>query len=104
MLRIPVSALSVARPVADVAEGQKALSLPADVLAQFDEPLLTHLIDSLTYQLHQQAATLSNEQVSTRMRLISRLDEQREEAELAANPARRAGIERAAQTFASRTK
>ena len=103
MLRIPVSSLSVVRPVTHASEWQTALTLPADVLAQFDEPLLTHLIDTLTHQLHQQAATFSNEQVSSRMRLIARLDEQREEAELAANPARRAGLERAATRFASKS-
>lgn len=101
-VRIPVSALSVVRPATRATAREKDISVLADVLAHAGEPVLSHLIELLTAQLHQQAASLSNEEVSARMRLIARLDEQREEAELAANPARQAGIERAAKTFASR--
>ncbi|AMR27790.1 hypothetical protein A0257_12265 [Hymenobacter psoromatis] len=70
------------------------LQLLADMLTTAETPMLTPLIDLLTARLHQQAATLSNEQVSAIMRLIGRLDEQREEAELVANPDRRAGLDR----------
>jgi hypothetical protein len=38
------------------------------------------------------------------MRLIAHLDEHREEAELAADPARRAGIERVGEHFARKAQ
>jgi hypothetical protein len=101
-VRIPVSAL---RP-ADVRLPQPVEVNPdaalAVLLMQASGTMLNQLIDLLTAQLHQQAATLSNEQTSAFIRLIAQLNERREQAELAANPARRAGLERASQSFASK--
>ena len=65
---------------------------PLDALAGAANPLPDQLIATLTTYLHQQAASLSNEQVSSLMGLIRRLDEQREAAELAASPERQAGL------------
>ena len=63
---------------------------------------LTQAIALLSQLLHERASRMTNKQVSQVMRCIADLDERREEAELAANPARRAGIERAAQRLAQR--
>lgn len=99
-VRIPVSALSVVHPAPRATAWEKDASVLAEVLATAGEPVLRHLMELLTAQLHQQAASLSNEEVSVMMRLIARLDEQREEAELAASPARRAGLARLKERLA----
>lgn len=99
-VRIPISAL---RPAAaglpQPAEVSSDAALAA-LLMQASDTMLTQLIDLLTAQLHQQAATLSNEQTSAFIRLIAQFNERREQAELVANPARHAGLARASQSFA----
>lgn len=99
-VRIPVSALrpATARPL-QPAEVNPDAALAA-LLMQASDTMLTQLIDLLTAQLHQQAATLSNEQTSAFIRLIAQFNERREQAELVANPARHAGLGRASQSFA----
>ena len=100
-VRIPVSAL---RPAATRPPQSTEVS-PDTLIALFmqaSDTMLDELIDLLTAQLHQQAATLSNEQASTFIRLIAQLNERREQTELVANPARRAGLGRASQSFASK--
>lgn len=103
-VRIPVSALTVVRPTSGATAWEKDVFVLADVLAHAGEPVLSHLIELLTTQVHQRAASLANEQVSAMMRLIARLDEQREEAELAANPARRAGLARLKERLAGESQ
>jgi hypothetical protein len=99
-VRIPVSALrpAAARPLQS-AEVSSDAALAA-LLMQASDTMLNQLIDLLTAQLHQQAAMLSNEQTSAFICLIAQLNERREQAELVANPARRAGLGRASQSFA----
>lgn len=96
-VRIPVAAL---RPVhiSPAADGQALL----DLVDSADDVLLSQLITLFSQRLQQRAAALSNEQVSQHLRFIAQLQERREVAELAANPARRAGVGRAAQTYASK--
>ena len=99
-VRIPVSAL---RPAATRRSSPPEVSPDAALAAllmQAGDTLLPQLIDLLTAQLHQQAATLSNEQASAFIRLIAQLNERREQAELVTNPARLAGLGRASQSFA----
>ena len=99
-VRIPISALRPAatrQPQPTEVSSDAAL---AALLMQASGTMLDQLINLLTTQLHQQASTLSNEQASAFIRLIAQLTERREQAELVANPARRAGLGRASQTFA----
>ncbi|RZJ93764.1 MAG: hypothetical protein EOO60_04560 [Hymenobacter sp.] len=71
---------------------------------QQDADLLPQTIMLLSQWLHKHASHMTDKQVSQVMRYIADLDERKEEAELAANPARRAGIEQAAQRLAQRTE
>ena len=100
-VRIPVSTL---RPAAlrstQLVEASPDAVLAALLLMQASDTMLDQLIDLLAAQLHQQAATLSNEQTSAFIRLLAQFNERREQAELVANPARRAGLGRASQSFA----
>lgn len=99
-VRIPVSALHPTAPRQSAPTEVSPDAALAALLLQAGETMLPQFIDLLTAQLHQQAASLSNEQLSTFIRLIAQLNERREQAELVANPARRAGIRRASQRFA----
>ena len=97
-VRLFLSDLSVKRRPADgslldlLADALAGAASPLDALAGTTNPLPDQLIAALTAYLHRQAAARSNEQVSALMRLIRRLDEQREAAELAASPERQAGL------------
>lgn len=62
--------------------------------------LLDQVIKLLSQRLHERAAYMTNKDISRLMRCIADLDERREEAELAANPARRAGIKRLGEQLA----
>ncbi|MCI1189227.1 hypothetical protein MON38_17520 [Hymenobacter sp. DH14] len=64
---------------------------------------LAEEVTLLSHLLHMHAAHMTDAQVSQMMSYISQRDKCREEAELAANPARQAGIERASQRLAERT-
>ena len=74
------------------------------VLTQADPLVLDRLITELTEGLHALPADTPKEVAATVIRLIAHLDEQREAAELAANPARRAGIERVGAHFARKAQ
>jgi len=105
-IRVPVADIRpvVATSLEGLGPEGKAASLLVELLLQAQGPALDDSIAWLTAQLRQQAAVLSNAQVSILMRLIAHLDERREEAELAANPERRAGIERVAGHFARKAQ
>ena len=98
-----------ATPAAFTWDAFNSHSVAEEVLFLCNEPqpdaeLLTQGITLLSHLLHEHASRMTDKQVSQVMRYIADLDERREEAELAANPARRAGIERAAQRLAQRTE
>lgn len=105
-VRLPVSALTPVRQAAISAksdEAEMALVL-ANWLVQTEGPLLEKLIKLFAAELQQPPTTLSNERASYLIRLIAYLDERREQAELAADPARRAGIERIGEHFARKAQ
>ena len=74
------------------------------VLTQADPLVLDRLITELTEGLYALPVDTPKEAAATVIRLIAHLDEQREAAELAANPARRAGIERVGAHFARKAQ
>ena len=74
------------------------------VLTQADPAVLSGLAAALNQELRALPLTLPKSVFSTLMRLIAHLDERREEIELAADPARRAGIERVAEHFAHKAQ
>ena len=74
------------------------------VVAQADPAVLVVIIAALNKELRTLPYTAPKSAFSALMRLIAHLDERREEAELAADPARRAGIERVAEHFARKAQ
>lgn len=100
-LRIPVSALRLG---GHPSPWSQLTPLLRDWFSAAEGPVLTQLITQLTTELHEQAKSMSNQDVSAVIQLITELDERREEAELAANPARRAGIERVGERFARKAQ
>ena len=79
----------------------------AELLHQADAaegPALDQLIAWLTTSLRQRVAHSPDAQVSEVFRLIAYFHERREVSELAADPARQAGVKRAAKTFAHKLR
>jgi hypothetical protein len=74
------------------------------VVSQDDPALLSSIIAALNKELRALPLTAPKSAFSALMRLIMALDERREEAELAADPARRAGIERVGEHFARKAQ
>ncbi|MBO0356496.1 hypothetical protein J0X19_00935 [Hymenobacter sp. BT186] len=74
------------------------------VLLDCEPTTLKRMVAVLNQQLVALPATTPKSVFSTLMRLIAHLDERREEAELAANPERRAGIERVGEHFARKAQ
>jgi|GEM_PF-3869991 len=99
-LHIPVTTLRLHTPPASWAQ---VVALLHKVFGGAEPPVLAQLVAQLSTTLRDEAASLSNQDVSAIMRFIADADERREEAELVTNPARRAGIERAGQRIAART-
>ncbi len=83
---------------------QEADLLLEMVVAQDDPALLNAIISALNKELRALPLTAPNSVFSAIMRLIAHLDRRREDAELAADPARRAGIERVAAHFARKAQ
>lgn len=101
-LHIPVSSLTLAcrAPLSSEGTTVEAVLALTSVLTTVQGPALERIAALLTQLLHDLPADAPKTQKSALMRLIAQLDERREEAELAANPARRAGIERIGEHFA----
>lgn len=74
------------------------------VVTQDDPALLHSIIAALNKELRALPLTAPKSAFSALMRLIMALDRRREDAELAANPARRAGIERVGEHFARKAQ
>ncbi len=74
------------------------------VVAQDDPTLLNAIIAALNEELRALPLTAPNSAFSAIMRLIMHLDRRREDAELAADPARRAGIGRVGGHFARKAQ
>lgn len=75
-----------------------------DVLTQVEGPALDKLLALLNDTLRQLPANAPKTHYSVLMRMIMDLTRRKEEAELAADPARRAGIERVAEHFARKAQ
>lgn len=105
-VRIPVAAIALdktMRPTARWVQDEATLAV-ANLLLQASGTLLDEFIALLTRQLHALPHESPKAHKSTIMRLIAHLDERREETELAANPERRAGIERVGEHFARKAQ
>lgn len=73
--------------------------------AQQPGPVREHLLEALNLLLRSaEAQALPKPVLLEIIHLVDFLDERREEADLAANPARRAGVERAAVRFAPKAQ
>jgi len=83
---------------------QEADLLLEMVVAQDDPTLLNAIIAALNKELRALPLTAPNSAFSALMRLITKLTRRKEEAELAADPARRAGIERVGEHFARKAQ
>ena len=92
---------TVSRQTAPVQEADLLFKL---VLLEVDPTLLTQMVDLLNQELGRLPKDAPKSVFSALMRLIAHLDERREEAELAVNPERRAGIERVAGHFARKAQ
>lgn len=104
-LHIPVSALVLEPAVMPATKAaQDATAVVAELLTQATGPLLDQYKQVFTQQLLALPVGTHKALKSKLIRLIAHLDERREEAELAADPARRAGIERVGEHFARKAQ
>jgi len=83
---------------------QEADLLGKMMLMQDDPVMLGILIATLNKELRALPLTAPKKAFSVLMRLITTLTRRKEEAELAADPARRAGIERVGEHFAHKAQ